>query len=92
MMTNEKMNATVLEIKALEAQIKELEAYKDSLKDELKSEMDERKVDKVDTGMFKISYIPVETSRFDSTKFKTEHPDVYGEYLKSSTYLRMDIR
>jgi len=92
MMTNTMINHKVMEIKELEAKIKELEALKDEIKDSLKSELDERKVDCIDTGDFRLHYVPVERQALDSKKLKEEEPETYNKYLKSSTYVRFDIR
>ena len=55
MMTNVQIDAKITEIEVLEAQIKELKAIVDSAKSDLKAELDELKVDSIDTGIHRES-------------------------------------
>ena len=70
--------------KSVQAQlneIRELETRLKILKDELKTYMDENEIEvlKGETTCFKKIWVK-DTLIFDSTKFKTEHADLYAEY------------
>lgn len=88
-MTNEMMNAKVTEINLLEAQIKELKAIVDGLKGDLKAELDERKVDMIDTGLNHIFYEVVDKKIVDTKRLKAD--GMYDKYSKSSTSLMFKI-
>lgn len=80
MMTNVQIDAKVTEIELLEAQIKELKALADSAKADLKAELDERKVDAVDTGIHRVFY-EVYTKRVVDTK-ALKSDGMYEKYSK----------
>lgn len=71
---NERQNLKAL-IEEMNAKIKELEASIES---------------EIGQGTFhcngySVSCLDKETTRFDTTRFKTEQPEVYAEYCKTST-------
>lgn len=70
-------------------QIEALSAEKDALSNRLKSLMKENEVGIA--GRFKVSWKSVDSSRFDSTKFKADNPEMYGKYIKHSSYRRFGI-
>ena len=45
----------------------------------------------VTAGMYKVTYSEYVSNRFDSTKFKAEHPETYAEYLKATPATRLTI-
>ena len=79
-MTNTQINAKVTEIELLEAQIKELKALADSAKAELKAELDERKVDSIDTGIHRVFYECYEKKVVDTKALKAD--GLYEQYSK----------
>lgn len=70
-------------------QIEVLSAEKDALSNRLKSLMKDNEVGIA--GRFKVSWKSVDSSRFDSTKFKADNPEMYGKYIKHSSYRRFGI-
>lgn len=78
-------------IKALEAEIKELEVELDSIKDELKADMRCKDVEEVATPNFTVRYKTIISNRFDSTAFKKAEPKMYEAYVKSSESRRFTI-
>ena len=88
-MTNLQIDAKVTEIELLEAQIKELKALADSAKADLKAELDERKVDMVDTGLHRVFYEAYEKSTVDTKALKAD--GLYEKYSKKSTNLMFKI-
>lgn len=81
MMNNNQINAKVTEIELLEAQIKELKALADSAKAELKAELDDRKVDCIDTGIHKVFYECYEKKVVDTKALKAD--GLYEQYSKA---------
>lgn len=89
MMTNTQINAKITQIELLEAQIKELKALADASKAELKAELDERKIDMLDTGIYHIFYEVYEKKIVDTKALKAD--GMYEKYSKSSTNLMFKI-
>lgn len=91
-MTNEKINETVVEIKNIEIKVNELKEQIEALKQTLKDEFDSRKVDKICTDLFKLSYNICLRNVFDSETFKRDFPEEFKKYNKETTYTRLSIR
>lgn len=69
---------------ALES-IKKLEQNIDSIKEAIRIEMEERNILSLKIGNIDIAYVaPHKAKKFDSTKFKAEHADLYKAYQKES--------
>lgn len=66
---------------------KEVEA----LKDALKAEMTARGVEEMEAGRYIIRWTSVLSSRFDSTSFKRELPELYGRFVKQTASRRFTI-
>lgn len=88
MNTNELIKK-IEELKELEALIREAEAEVESLKDEIKNEMQNR--EEMNVGRYIVRYKVVETNRFDSKKFKDACPDVYKMYVNQTASCRFSI-
>ena len=88
-MTNTQINAKITEIELLEAQVKELKAIADSLKNDLKAEMNDRKVDMLDTGTHRIFWEAYEKTSVDTKALKDA--GLYDTYSKKSTNLMFKI-
>lgn len=72
-------------LESLTRRIKELSAEADGIKAELLEQMGENGDKSFDTGRMLVTYVaPSKSSRFDSSRFKKEHADLYGEYMKES--------
>ena len=64
----------------------EMELMEKDLKEKIKEALEKLGKDKVIINGFSAKIKPgYTTSRFDSTRFKKECPDIYNEYLKEST-------
>lgn len=88
---NETFNTTVQELKEIKNFIAELEAQKAALEDTIKQQMRAAGKTEIYTDLFKVTYKPVTSTRFDSKAFKTECPDLYTTYSKTSTYNRLTV-
>lgn len=90
-MTKETLLEKIHEIKQLESKKKILENEIESLKDAIKADMLARNVSEDIVDIFTVRYTDVTSNRFDSTKFKKDHPDMYESYLTKSVSSRFTI-
>ena len=79
----------ITELKALEAQIKILEAKADAIKEEMKNEMGNDELREV--GGFKVHYTITISTRLDSKKLKSELPELYKQYSVEGISRRFSI-
>ena len=76
---------TVAQVAAIKRRMKELKEKEDQLNKAIKEEMEALGLVKVENDEMTITYVAATTSlRFDSKRFKEEHPDEYDEYLMVS--------
>ena len=78
-------------LKAIEAQIAELTAEADAIKDLIKEELTAAELDEIHVGDYKVIYRPVTSNRFDSTTFKKAYGELYKQFTKATTYKRLTI-
>jgi len=88
-MENTMINNKIDELRALEMQIALLGKQAEAIKNELKGELDSRKVDSVDTGLHKVFYTVYEKASIDSAKLKAE--GLYEKFCKSSLVTQFKI-
>lgn len=81
--------AKARQFKEVQRMIEELEAQANALKESIIAEMGG--AEEVTADIFKIKYITVISNRLDTTKFKSEHSDLYSAYLKESTAKRFTV-
>lgn len=91
-MTNEEINELVSEMRELEARIKAMERSVEDIKDWLKEDMTSKGKDEISTGMFVLRYKNVDSSRFDTKKFKVDHADLYESYCNVSSSMRFTVK
>lgn len=87
----EELTGTIARIRELEEEQAAIVAELDALKGQVKDFMKANGVKSVEAGKYKVSYSEYTSNRFDSTKFKAEHPDTYAEYLKTTPTTRLTI-
>ena len=90
-MSTTEITTKIESIKTLQAMIDELTAEMESVKDEVKREMETQGVEEMAVSCFKVRYKEVKTSRFDSTAFKKTHADLYEQYTRQTTSKRFTI-
>ena len=88
-MTNKMMNNRIDKIRALEAQASEINKQIEALKNELKAELDNSKVDSISTGLHNIFYLVYERAQVDSAKLKED--GLYDKYCKKATVCSFKI-
>ena len=82
---------TAKEYRTLQAEIKDMEAQADALKQILIRECDIRQAEEIQAEDYTIRYKLVESARLDSSKLKAEHPELYQAYSKSSVSTRFTV-
>ena len=90
-MSNIELTTKIENIKTLQTMIDELTAEMESVKDEVKREMETQGVEEMTVSCFKVRYKAVTSSRFDSTAFKKTHADLYEQYCKTTFSKRFSI-
>ena len=82
MLTIDNINDKIAEIERIQLEATKLQELAENLKNELKAELDERKVDSIDTGSHNIFYSCYEKTSVDTTKLKAD--GLYDAYSKKS--------
>lgn len=80
----------VNQLAVTQAKIKELEQLADELQAKIKEQMGEAEIAEV--GNFVVTWKSVTTERLDTSKLKKELPDVYKQFLTSSTSRRFSLK
>lgn len=78
---------TVLkDLSIIEKRYKDLTSSRDDLKVKLMALMEQYGITKFDNDDLSITYVAARNgTKFDTTKFKKDHPDLYEQYLKPSS-------
>lgn len=90
-MTTNEMLAKIRELKELKTMSAELDKEITVLENEIKQEMNATNKTEVFIDVFVVRYTSVVSNRFDTSKFKTEHSELYKAYLKQTTSKRFSI-
>lgn len=90
-MSANELTTKIRNLKELKQMADELAAEITSVEDEIKAEMTAQSVTEMAVDVFKIRWVPVTSSRFDSSAFKKTHADLYAQYTKQTTSRRFTI-
>lgn len=74
-----------------EAMVEEMKAQADTIRNEIKAEMESRELEEMIAGQYIIRYTAVLSNRFDSTAFKKVMPEIYKAYTKQVSSRRFTI-
>ena len=74
-----------------EAMVEEMKAQADTIRNEIKAEMDAHDLEEMIAGQYIILYTSVLSNRFDSTAFKRVMPEIYKAYTKQVFSRRFSI-
>ncbi len=74
-----------------EAMMEDLKAQADSIRNEIKAEMEAHDLEEMIAGQYIIRYTSVLSNRFDSTAFKKVMPEIYKAYTKQVSSRRFTI-
>ena len=90
-MTAKAMETKIAELREWETVLEETKAVVETLKDELKAEMNLRETEEMECGKYIVRFTSVLSNRFDTTAFKKEHAEMYKQYTKQTTSRRFSI-
>ena len=90
-MSINEMESKIERLREWEALIAEAQAEAETIKDEIKREMNARNTEELTSGKFIVRWTSVLTQRFDSTAFKKALPDVYKAFTKQTASRRFTI-
>ena len=88
-MSIKEIEAKAKELQELKRMREELDAEIATLEDAIKASMGDQ--EQVVAGAFRISWKAITSSRFDSARFKKDHPDLAAQFIKTSTVRRFSI-
>lgn len=74
-----------------EAMVEEMKAQADTIRNEIKAEMDARELEEMIAGQYIVRYTAVLSNRFDTTTFKKVMPEIYQAYTKQVSSRRFTI-
>lgn len=74
-----------------EAMVEEMKAQADTIRNEIKAEMEARELEEMIAGQYIIRYTAVLSNRFDTTAFKKVMPEIYKAYSKQVSSRRFTI-
>lgn len=74
-----------------EAMMEEVKAQADTIRNEIKAEMEARELEEMIAGQYIIRYTAVLSNRFDTTAFKKVMPEIYKAYTKQVSSRRFTI-
>ncbi len=90
-MTNKQIDNRIKKLQGIEAQVKELEKEAESIRAELKADLEAKGEDEHNTGSFIIRWKEIITSRLDSKALKIAMPDVFDRFTRESSTRRFTI-
>ena len=74
-----------------EAMVEEMKAQADTIRNEIKAEMDARELEEMIAGQYIVRYTAVLSNRFDTTAFKKVMPEIYKAYPTQVSSRRFTI-
>ena len=89
-MSNPNMESQIKELLELKRLREELDNEIQAAEDAIKQVMGDEET--LLAGAFKVTWTPYTTSRFDSTRFKTDHAELAAAYTKTTTTRRFSVR
>lgn len=87
-MSINELTANVSELRELRRMADEIQAEIDAIQDKIKEHMTAAGVDTLAGADYKITWKEITSSRFDTTAFKKENPEIAAMYTKTSTSKR----
>ena len=87
-MSIQEINTVAKDLINVRQMIEELQAEAEALTDRLKGVMMDQGIEVLQGDGWKASWKNVNSSRFDSKRFKADHADLYSAYSKATTSTR----
>ena len=91
-MTAIELKEKIKNLRELNRMADEISAEIESIKYEIKTEMTEQNTDTLTGTDFKITWSTVMSNKFNTTKFKKDHSDLYYEYCEKSISKRFLLK
>lgn len=85
------INAKVSTYFGLMAQIEQLQAEAERIKDTLKAQMLEREIEVLEGDGWRATWHNTSSTRFDSARFRKDHADLFSEYTVKTTGTRFTL-
>lgn len=92
MLTNRQIDNRVVKYKSLQEEIEKLKAQAEKLQDELKQEMLNKGVEKLETSNHSVKWTSCTRDSFDAKSFQQDYPEMYKDYMKKVDYRRFSIK
>lgn len=70
--------------------IKELQEEQKQIEQEVKLFMQDNEC--ANSERYRVTWSNVSTTKLDTTRIKSEHPELYAGYVKSSSYRRFEVK
>ena len=90
-MSNTDIITKIESLQEWEALAADAAAVIETLKDDIKREMDKRGVEELEAGQYIARYTSVVSNRLDTSAMKKKLPDVYAAFVKQVTSRRFSI-
>lgn len=90
-MTEKMIENRIKKLQAIEAQQKELDAAAETIRAELKADLEEKGLQELKTKNFIVRWKEIVSSRLDGKALKAALPDVYSQFCKASTTRRFSV-
>ena len=90
-MSNKEIENKAKRLKVLKNRQESIQQEIDQLEADLKAQMEARKVDEMQAGPFRVIWKMVNSSRFDSKRFKAENGNLYSMYLVPNSYRKFSV-
>ncbi|MDL2234349.1 hypothetical protein LJC63_12350 [Ruminococcaceae bacterium OttesenSCG-928-L11] len=90
-MTDKTLRSKARQLQELQAEIDQLTAQAEALKDAIKREMEDRATDEIKAGNALIRWKPVSSVRFDTKGFKSAHSSLYEQFAVPTTTRRFTL-
>ena len=90
-MSNKEIENKAKRLKVLKNRQESIQQEIDQLEADLKAQMEAQKVDEMQAGPFRVIWKMVNSSRFDSKRFKAENGNLYSMYLVPNSYRKFSV-
>lgn len=90
-MTERMIENRINKLSVLETQIAQLQQQADTIRGELKADLEEKGVDELKTKNFLIRWKEIVSNRLDGKALKVALPEIYAQYTRQSTSRRFTI-
>jgi predicted phage-related endonuclease len=81
----------VSQAKALQAQYDAVSEQLDALRKQIRERLEASALSRVRTRAGLVELKLIESERFDTKRFKSEHPELAAQYIKTTTYTQLKL-